>query len=169
MPDLHYTPCTQADTHSYTHTHKSDIHEIIFFEASVELNDNEILSTCFYVYYAKLLYLSHLPAPPVYFFLIYQIQFLFHCVIVAAKPKIFSEKISVVVIPAKSRVPPLLFRLPATPPLVNRCKQKMQVALYWVQSFQNFLWTSSFWRSGYGHFWVLPPWKETLPFPKASK
>ena len=83
-----YTPCTR----SYTDTHKSDIHEIIFFEASVELNDNEILSTCFYVYYAKLLYLSHLPAPPVYFFLIYQIQFLFHCVIVAAKPKIFSAK-----------------------------------------------------------------------------
>ena len=49
-----------TQTHTVTHTHKSDIHEIIFFEASVELNDNEILSTCFYVY-AKLLYLSHLP------------------------------------------------------------------------------------------------------------
>ena len=48
--------------HTQLHTHKSDIHEIIFFEASVELNDNEILSTCFYVY-AKLLYLSHLSAP----------------------------------------------------------------------------------------------------------
>jgi len=87
-----YTMHTGRHTQLHTHTHKSDIHEIIFFEASVELNDNEILSTCFYVYYAKLLYLSHLPAPPVYFFLIYQIQFLFHCVIVAAKPKIFSEK-----------------------------------------------------------------------------
>jgi len=54
----YYTPRTYADTQ--LHTHKSDIHEIIFFEASVELNDNEILSTCFYVY-AKLLYLS---APP---------------------------------------------------------------------------------------------------------
>ena len=73
-----------TQTHTVTHTHKSDIHEIIFFEASVELNDNEILSTCFYVY-AKLLYLSHLPR---ILFLIYHDQFLFHCVI-AAKPKIF--------------------------------------------------------------------------------
>ena len=48
----------------HTQLHKSDIQEIIFFEASVELNDNEILSTCFYVYAKLLLYLKHLSAPP---------------------------------------------------------------------------------------------------------
>lgn len=118
-----------TQTHTVTHTHKSDIHEIIFFEASVELNDNEILSTCFYVY-AKLLYLSHLPR---ILFLIYQYQFLFHCVI-AAKPKIF-WKISVVVIPA-ARVPHLFYSsvFQPHPPwwtaANKRCKWH-----YWVQFF----------------------------------
>ena len=75
-------------------------------------------------------------------FLIYQFQFLFHCVIAAAEDIFW--KISVVVIPAKARVvPPLLFRLPATThpwwtAANKRCKW------HYIESslFKHFLWTS---------------------------
>jgi len=93
-------------------------------------------------------------------FLIYQFQFLFHCVI-AAKPKIFSEKFRSLSFQPLDRVPPLLFRLPATHPLVNRCKQKMQVALLSPVFSKHFLWTSS-WRSGL----ILPHGKKLFLFLK---
>jgi len=75
-------------------------------------------------------------------FLIYQFQFLFHCVIAAAEDIFW--KISVVVIPAKARVvPPLLFRLPATnhpwwTAANKRCKW------HYIESslFKHFLWTN---------------------------
>ena len=122
------------------HTHKSDIHEIIFFEASVELNDNEILSTCFYVY-AKLLYLSHLPR---ILFLIYQYQFLFHCVI-AAKPKIFWK---IVVIPARALWTSLILSSSQSHPWWTAANTRCKWHYYRVQSFQNFLSTS---RSFFPH------------------
>jgi hypothetical protein len=124
----YYTPRTYADRQ--LHTHKSDIHEIIFFEASVELNDNEILSTCFYVY-AKLLYLSHIYRRRI-LFLIYQFQFLSLC------HSREDEDIPKNSGRCHSSRPSLTSLIPSSShtPLVNRCKHKMQVALFFKTSFR---------------------------------
>jgi len=101
----------------HTQLHKSDIQEIIFFEASVELNDNEILSTCFYVYAKLLLYLKHLSAPPSPF-LIYQFQFLSVCHSSREAEDILKNSGRC----HSSRPRPSSF-IPSSsqPPLVNRC------------------------------------------------
>lgn len=58
-----------------------------------------------------------------------------------------------------------IFRLPANHPLVNRCKQKMQVAL----SNPFFFFKTSFVLHLNHPVRDSSEWKENLPFPKASK
>lgn len=69
-----YTPCTR----SYTDTHKSDIHEIIFFEASVGGRMMEWNTLYMLLCLCKaFVFITHLPA--LHTFLIYQFQFLSPC------------------------------------------------------------------------------------------
>jgi len=147
-----------TQTHTVTHTHKSDIHEIIFFEASVELNDNEILSTCFYVY-AKLLYLSHLP----HTFSNLSISVPFSLCHSREAEDIF-WKISVVVIPAARSSPtsfiPSSSHTPPGEPLQTKDASGIIESSFFKTLPLDFILTIRFDSS---------PWKETLPFPKASK
>jgi len=131
---------------------------------------NEILSTCFYVY-AKLLYLSHI-YPRCILFLIYQFQFLSPCHSRKAED-IFGCCHSSPREPESCLL--FLFRLPKknTPWWPPCWKQKMQVALIILSPFF-LLWNFPFGlfnliSSGHRSFWILLPWKDILPFPKASK
>lgn len=76
VPDSNYTHHAHAVTQ--THTHKSDIHEIIFFEASVGGRMMEWNTLYMLLCLCKaFVFITHLPA--LHTFLIYQFQFLSPC------------------------------------------------------------------------------------------
>ena len=158
-------------TQLHRHTHKSDIHEIIFFEASVGGRMMEWNTLYMLLCLCKaFVFITHLPA--LHTFLIYQFQFLSPCHSRKAED-IFGCCHSSPREPESCLL--FLFRLPKknTPWWPPCWKQKMQVALIILSPFF-LLWNFPFGlfnliSSGHRSFWILLPWKDILPFPKASK
>ena len=162
-----YTPCTRSYTHRHTKVISMKLYSLRPRSAAEWWN--EILSTCFYVY-AKLLYLSHI-YPRCILFLIYQFQFLSPCHSRKAEdifgcchssPPNLSPASSFYSVFQKkhSLVTPLLKTKDASG--INNIESifsslKLPIGLFNLIS------------SGHRSFWILLPWKDILPFPKASK
>ena len=158
-------------TQLHTQTHKSDIHEIIFFEASVGGRMLEWNTLYMLLCLCKaFVFITHLPA--LHTFLIYQFQFLSPCHSRKAED-IFGCCNSSPREPESCLL--FLFRLPKKHSLVTPLlKTKDASGINNIESIFSFFEASLFGlfnltSSGHRSFWILLPWKDILPFPKASK